>query len=274
VTKGKPKDKQPEVVTFIPKAGHTGNPLPGGSADVTEQQELWLLQESAEGESGIFRRSYMRIARTLGFRTDSNEPKITASGTGSVAIGGDNYGIVATGDSTINLTHKTEIRVPEGVRRREAFFDDFLKESYRQAQTNFRISTIFTSVGCLIFLCSSAVAAIQALHGHPSSVSVVSSLGGAILAGSGAAIALRADRSKKYLGEQARLIHKEIREEYRLAQAATFLDALRDSELKDRLLVTAALQRLDSDTDVSVVLQQLLRDQSSASPDIANNQEG
>jgi hypothetical protein len=140
----------------------------------------------------------------------------------------------------------------QSLRHRDEFVGSFLKQALSQAETTFRLSVFFMTVGG-IFVLGAATLAITKFAGTPShGIALASGLCGILITTSGAAFSIRADKARKHLASQASSMHTQLLDERRFTQMSELLAGIRDPQLNDQARVSLALRLLGSANDDAV----------------------
>jgi len=128
------------------------------------------------------------------------------------------------------------------LRHRDEFVGSSLKQALQQANTTFRLSVFFTTMGGLFVLCA-AVLAITRFAGSPShGIALVSGIAGVLIGTSGAAFSLRSDKARKHLATQASMMHSQLLDERKFTQVIDLLAGIHDPQLNDQARVSLAMR--------------------------------
>ncbi|MFF8813173.1 TRADD-N-associated membrane domain-containing protein [Streptomyces pactum] len=141
---------------------------------------------------------------------------------------------------------------------RQDFFVGFLGQALGQARTTFRLSALFMSAGAVLVLVGGALALASAGDPQADYLPVATALGGVMITGGGGAFALRADRARRHLAEQAERVHESMRADLTLGQTLGLIDRVDDQALRDRLKSVTAMRVLGLGPDPDTVTGRLL----------------
>ncbi|WP_433556068.1 TRADD-N-associated membrane domain-containing protein [Pseudonocardia xinjiangensis] len=138
----------------------------------------------------------------------------------------------------------------ESLVHREEFIRGVLDQALRQANMTFWMSVSFMLLGGVIVLAAACLALIGPA-GVAAPIPLVSGIGGALIGTCGAAFAVRADRARKHLAEQADKMHSQLVEERKYSQVAELLAGIRDNGVNDKARIALAMRILNGESDAA-----------------------
>jgi hypothetical protein len=150
----------------------------------------------------------------------------------------------------------------ELAKSRESFLFDFYRQALKQAETTFRMSVVFMSIGTVIVLAGGVLALVRFGNVGRDNIALLTALSGVIIGSCGGAFAVHANRARKHLTTQAEKMEQDLQADRKLEQTLRLIDEVEDADLRDRLKSVAAMRVLDVGPDPENVTHHLLaRDQ-------------
>jgi hypothetical protein len=172
---------------------------------------------------------------------------VSASEAQGVQIGDNNTQYNYYGSSSGELGEAKQVFL-ESLKSRQGFIDQFLAQALKQAETTYRLSVVFLVAGALVTLVAAVMGLVGSLEDTGRVIALLSVVVGLTVGASGASFAVRADRARKHLADQARRMHDELLDERRYTEAADLIAGIRDFNTNDQARVALALRILGGQT--------------------------
>ena len=161
-------------------------------------------------------------------------------------VGGANHGFVVSGGNIqVNNFGDAHEREHSLASERQSLFFEFFRQALKQAETTFRLSVVFMSVGAAIVLAGGLLAIVNFNSPQLEFLPLVSGLTGTLITVGGGALAVHANRARRHLTEQANKLDLRVEEDMQMERARSLIRQVADPDLRDRLNAITALRALN-----------------------------